>query len=200
MADCRNVPADSTTRFTDRMEDYVRYRPSYPPQVLETLRDECGLTRASVIADIGSGTGILTRLLIDHGNQVFGVEPNEAMRARAEASLAQFPGFVSVPAAAEQTALEPGSIDLITAAQAFRWFAATPCRLEFRRILRPGGWIVLIWNERRVDTTPFLQGYEELLQQFSTDYASVDHRNIDENTLTRFFGHSDFGLRTFDNI
>ncbi len=194
------MPNDATTRFSDRVADYVRYRPSYPPRVVETLRNECGLSADATVADLGSGTGILTRLLLEEGCRVYGVEPNAEMRTAAETSLAEFPRFTSVSAAAEETGLPADSIDLVVAAQAFHWFDPERCRTEFLRILHPHGWIALIWNERRVDTTPFLQGYEELLLRHSTDYATVDHRNIDEAALARFFGHADFEQSRFENI
>ena len=112
----------STERFTTRVENYVKFRPGYPPAVLDLLKTECGLTAASVIADIGSGTGILTRMFLEHGNRVYGVEPNQAMREAGEQLLADFGGFVSVAATAEETTLPDQSIDFITAGQAFHWF------------------------------------------------------------------------------
>src|ERR1700751_2712080 len=131
------MPAtNSTQRFSDRVENYIRYRPSYPPQVLETLRAECGLTRDSTIADIASGTGIFSRLLLDNGNRVCGVEPNREMREAAERLLAGFPRFISVSGTAEATTLADRSVDFATAAQAAHWFDLPKARKEFARILK----------------------------------------------------------------
>ena len=156
---------DPTRRFSDRVDNYVRYRPSYPTAVLETLRSECDLSVATVVADIGSGTGILTRLFLENGNRVYGVEPNAEMRGAAEKLLRDFPGFESVAGTAEETGLAANSIDLVVAAQAFHWFDPDRAGMEFQRILRPGGWVALVWNERLVGASPFLREYEELLSE-----------------------------------
>lgn len=191
-------PLDPTQRFSNRVENYVRYRPHYPPEILALLETECGLTRESVVADVGSGTGILTEPFLAHGNPVFGIEPNPEMRAAAERLLQQYPRFTSVAATAEATTLPRLSVDFITAGQAFHWFDATRCQVEFARILKPGGWVVLIWNDRRTLTTPFLRDYEELLKRFSTDYGQVDHKRIDMAALTRCF-RTEPKKRTFPN-
>ena len=137
-----------TERFTTRAEDYARHRPSYPPGALDLLAARCGLTAAACVADLGSGTGILTGLLLERGAEVFAVEPNDAMRTYAEAQLTGRPGFHSVPGSAEATTLPPASIDLLVAGQAFHWFNLAPARAELLRILRPGRWAALLWNER----------------------------------------------------
>ena len=139
------------------------------------------------MADIGSGTGKLTELIWQSGCQVFGVEPNREMREAGEQLLASNPRFTSVAASAEATGLATQSIDLIVAGQAFHWFDREPCRTEFLRILKPNGWVALIWNDRCTDTTPFLAAYEGLLREFATDYEKVNHRNIDPSVLRDFF-------------
>jgi ubiquinone/menaquinone biosynthesis C-methylase UbiE len=189
------MPAsDATTRFSDRVENYIRYRPGYPPEALQVLRDECGLTPNHIVADIASGTGIWTRLLLENGNRVFGVEPNQGMREAGERLLADFPKFTSVAATAEATSLPDHSVDIVTAAQAAHWFDIPRARVEFARILKPGGWLVLVWNERLVDTTPFLRDYEHLLMLYSTDYNEVRHeRTTDE--VHRFYDPSPFQER-----
>jgi len=192
------MPAtDSTQRFSDRVKNYIRYRPSYPPQVLETLRAECGLTADSTIADIACGTGIFSRLLLDNGNRVYGVEPNREMREAAERLLAGFPRFISVSGTAEATTLADRSVEFATAAQAAHWFDLPKARKEFARILKPGGWAVLVWNERSTDTTPFLREYEELLLQYGTDYELVRHEHTTD-TLGSFFAPTSFEPRVFD--
>src|SRR5882724_9726235 len=151
------MPAkDATQRFSSRVDNYVRYRPGYPSEVLELLKAECGLKPNTVIADIASGTGILTRMLLENGNPVFGVEPNPEMRKAGEQLLTGYPGFTSVAGGAEATTLDDHSVDIITAAQAAHWFDRERARSEFVRILVPGGWTVLLWNERDTDSTPFL--------------------------------------------
>jgi SAM-dependent methyltransferase len=188
-----------TTRFSNRVENYIRYRPSYPPELLQLLTAECGLTPASIVADIGSGTGILSRILLDHGSTVFGVEPNSEMRAGADRLLASNKKFHSIAATAEATGLPSHSIDLITAAQAAHWFDADRARTEFIRILKPGGFVALIWNQRRIDSTPFLAAYEQLLLTFGTDYEKVRHENTTSN-IDKFFVASPPKYRQFPNI
>ena len=151
------------------------------------LRDECGLMKDSVIADIGSGTGKLSELFLKFGCRVFGIEPNKEMRKAGEQM--DFPNFTSIDATAEATMLPAHSVDFITAAQAFHWFDHAQCRAEFIRILKPGGWTVIIWNDRRNDTTPFLADYEALLEEFGTDYAQAHHRRADKpEVIAAFFG------------
>lgn len=188
------LSANSTQRFSDRVDHYVRYRPGYPVEVLTILERDAGLTRDSVIADIGSGTGISAALFLEHGNTVFAVEPNENMRKAAESRLNHYQMFHSVNGTAEATTISSGTIDIVVAAQAFHWFDRTAAKEEFRRILKPGGRIALMWNSRRVDTSPFLTGYEALLRKYSTDYDRVDHKNIDETILSEFFAPAGYHL------
>ena len=127
------MPAsNATSRFSDRVENYVRYRPGYPPEVIQELKSECGLMASHVIADIASGTGIWTRMLLENGNPVFGVEPNAEMREAGERLLAAFPKFTSVAGTAEATTLADQSVDFVTAAQAAHWFDRERARREFR--------------------------------------------------------------------
>jgi ubiquinone/menaquinone biosynthesis C-methylase UbiE len=151
------------------------------------------------VADVGSGTGILSEMLLAHGNPVFGVEPNEAMRAVAEGLLKSYKQFVDVEGSAEETTLANASVDIITAAQAFHWFDREKTKLEFRRILKPGGWVVLLWNERRLDSTPFLQAYEDLLLRYGTDYHEVRHENV-AGKIAEFFAPDSFHLASLDNF
>jgi len=177
---------DPTRRFSDRVENYILSRPSYPPQVLETMRNECALTAGSLIADIACGTGIFTRLLLENGNAVFGVEPNREMREAAVRLLAAYPRFEAVDASAEATTLPDHSVDIVTAAQAAHWFDLAATRREFARILKPGGWVVLIWNQRVTDSTEFLRSYEKLLLTYATDYEKVRHEHTTEG-IESFF-------------
>src|SRR5262249_41515214 len=149
--------------------DYVRYRPVYPADVLTVLEQEAGLTSGSIVADIGSGTGISSQLFLDHGNTIFAVEPNREMRLAAEKQLSGNPRFHSMGGTAESTTLADRSVNFIVAGQAFHWFNRQQARREFARILRPGGFVVLMWNDRRLDSTPFLRDYEALLREFGID-------------------------------
>lgn len=154
------------------MANYVAYRPKYPAALVEFMRGELGLCEASIVADVGAGTGILTKLLLESNcRTVYAVEPNEAMRAAAENLLGAFPNFKSIDGTAEATTLEARSLDVITAAQAFHWFDAARTREEFARILKTGGWVALIWNMRKIDTTAFLRELERILRAYGTDYA-----------------------------
>jgi ubiquinone/menaquinone biosynthesis C-methylase UbiE len=189
---------DPVQRFSTRADSYARYRPGYPAAVIDILKSECGLSETSTIADVGSGTGILTELLLKNGNAVFAVEPNAAMRISAERLLVAYPQFTSVDATAEETTLEDNSLDLIIAAQAFHWFDRTKTRREFARILKPKGWVVLIWNERRLDSTPFLRAYEDLLLRYGTDYQLVRHENV-ATKIADFFAPSGFKLKNLEN-
>jgi SAM-dependent methyltransferase len=189
---------DSINRFSNRVENYIKYRPHYPDEVIDLLKEECGLTRQSVIADIGSGTGILTELFLKNGNAVFGVEPNRPMREAAERLLAEYQGFTSIDGAAEGTKLAERTIDFVVAGQAFHWFDQKLAREEFSRILKPKGWVALIWNERRIDSTAFLYSYEQMLLKYSTDYQDVRHENAYEYIAT-FFAPGEFKLKSFAN-
>jgi len=188
---------DSTHRFSSRVGNYVRYRPAYPSAVLDLLTSDCGLTAASVIADIASGTGIFTRMLLENGNRVFGVEPNAEMRNAGEEFLRAYPHFTSVAGTAEATTLADHSVDFVTAAQAAHWFDPEKARRESIRICRRGGWTVLLWNERRTGSTPFLRAYEQMLVEYGTDYQDVRSERTTEQIET-FFAPSRYKVRTFD--
>jgi SAM-dependent methyltransferase len=164
---------DPTERFSDRASDYVKARPSYPSEVLGILRAECALRERSVVADLGSGTGIFTRLLLDSGARVHAVEPNDEMRAAAERALGSNPRFSSVRGRAEATTLPKASVDLATAAQAFHWFDVEATRHEMYRIVRPGGHVALVWNDRDVTSTPFLRELESLLVAHCPKYPEL---------------------------
>jgi ubiquinone/menaquinone biosynthesis C-methylase UbiE len=189
-----------TQRFSNRVENYIKFRPGYPAEIFELLKTECGLTPASVIADIGSGTGILSEMFLQNGNVVYGVEPNADMRAAGERLLAKYDKFHSVNGHAEETTLQARSVNLVTAAQAFHWFDPQKTRREFQRILKPEAWVALIWNDRETDTTPFLRAYEDLLLRYSLDYEKINHKNTDEKAIGRFFSPKSFSTGTVANV
>ncbi len=188
---------DPTLRFSNRVENYVKYRPRYPLEVIETLQTECGLSSSWAIADVGSGTGVLTELFLQNGNPVFAVEPNREMREAAERLLKKYPGFRSMVGRAEATTLPDQSVDFVVVGQAFHWFSVPDSRREFFRILRPPGWAMVVWNERDYQTTPFLIAYDQLLQRYAPEYAREKHKNTYDSALADFFGVGGFTERTF---
>jgi len=188
-----------TGRFSSRVDDYSRYRPSYPPEIMPMLERECSLKSSSIVADVGSGTGLLSKLFLDFGCRVIGIEPNREMREASLQFLAEYPRFACREAQAEHTGLPDSSVDLVTAGQAFHWFDASAARREFHRILRTPKWVALIWNEREV-TGGFLSGYEQLLHRYAPDYSRVDHRQIGADQMNEFFAHRNWKLRTFGNV
>src|SRR6266849_6356004 len=191
--------ADAKQRFSNRAADYVRYRPGYPAAVLASLRAECGLRPGHVIADIGSGTGILSELFLKNGNRVYGVEPNEAMRQAGEEYLASYDGFVSCSGSAESAPLDDGSIDFVTAGQAFHWFEPDAARSECIRILKPAGWVVIAWNDRRMEETNLTREYEELLERFGIDYKRVKDAYPEVHHIRSFVGNDNFHSRDLPN-
>ena len=186
----------STERFSSRVENYVRYRPGYPEEIIDLFKKECGLTSDSIVADIAFGTGLFTRLLLDNGNRVFGVEPNQKMRRAGEEFLAGYPRFTSVVGTAEATTLPDHSLDLVTAAQAAHWFEGAPARREFQRILRPGGCLALLWNERRLQADAFAQEYENLVVNYGTDYHEVRHQGL-QRSVEALFASSSYRMQEF---
>lgn len=189
---------DTVERFSNRVANYVKYRPGYPAEVLDLFCSEMNLHRKSVIADLGSGTGLSAKLFLENGNHVYGIEPNAAMRAAAGEYLKKFPNFESINGTAEETTLPDNSVDFVIAAQAFHWFDPEQTRHEIQRITKRNGHIALIWNERQLDSTPFLRNYEKLLKKFANDYNAVRHDNITEEKLDVFFGKQ-FRRKTFEN-
>ncbi|MDP4131288.1 MAG: class I SAM-dependent methyltransferase [Bacteroidota bacterium] len=186
-----------TTRFSNRVDNYTKYRPGYPPEIVRFLEETLSLNRDHQIADIGSGTGIFTEILLKHGYQVTAVEPNDEMRKVAEQQLRKYPGFTSSNHTAEKTGLSNHSVQLITAAQAFHWMEPVAARKEFERILIPNGHVALIWNVR-LKNTPFLQAIEDLKLKYGTDYKLVSR--ADEDAIDSFFKPNSFHTAVFQNI
>jgi len=167
-----------TERFSDRVEDYVKYRPHYSPEVAQALREACGLNPGHVIVDVGCGSGLLAKLFLENGNRVIGVEPNAEMREAGEQFLSRFSKFSMVAGSAEATTLPDSCSDFVVAGQAFHWFQPQRARAEFARIVKPKGWVVLIWHDRDLDSTRFLRAYEDFLQRHATDYSTVAHNKV----------------------
>src|SRR5690606_18880814 len=190
-----------TTRFSDRVDNYAKYRPSYPKEMMDWFKsDDVGLEPGDVIADIGSGTGISTKLFLEAGCTVYGVEPNAPMRERAEQELAMYPKFNSVDGTAEDTTLPFDSVDMIICCQAFHWFDMDKARVEFKRILKsPSSEVFLIWNERTANVG--MKDYDQILVDYGTDYKLVRHSDaVEEKDIAPFFGDSGYEIKTFKNV
>jgi ubiquinone/menaquinone biosynthesis C-methylase UbiE len=185
-----------TTRFSDRVENYVKYRPSYPEEIISFLETTIGLHKNQRIADIGSGTGIFSELFLKNGFKVIGIEPNENMRRAAENKLSTYNDFISRNRRAEQTGLRTNSIDLVTVAQAFHWMEPEATKKEFLRILKPSGHIVLAWN-LRLKHTPFLRDYDSLKSRFGIDYKPS--KMVNDDIIYRFFEPMAAQTHSFSN-
>ena len=192
------MSTDSTKRFSNRVDDYVKYRPHYPIEIINFLQNNYALSTTKLVADIGAGTGISTALFLDAGYRVIAVEPNTEMRNKAIELLSSFPGFKAVDGTAENTALQAGSIDAVIAGQAFHWFNAQNTRAEFKKILKPEGIVILIWNERKTESA-FEQEYNQLIIKHGQEYVKLDHRNIDAEHIGAFFAPEPFRLEVFQN-
>ena len=190
---------DSKQRFSNRVESYVKYRPGYPKEMLDALYANLGIGAASSIADVGAGTGIFSKLLLERGSQVIAVEPNTEMREAANEALGGHAGYRSIQGSAEETGLPDQSVDFIVCAQSFHWFDQGAAQVEFRRILKPEGKVALIWNTRLTEGTVFLEGYEQLLKTYGTDYQQVNHRNLSSEALSSFFKTGEMQEARFTN-
>ena len=192
---------ESASRFSNRVEDYVRFRPGYPPALLQWLHDEQRVPREALVADIGAGTGISSQLLLAAGHPLIAVEPNAAMREAAEHWLGtEYPRFRAADGTAEATGLADASIGLVSAAQAFHWFDTQAVRREWKRILAPGGRVLVFWNSRLLDASPFLRGYEQLLLEFGTDYSAVAERYQTDEQMRDWFAGGLLAIGYFPNV
>lgn len=190
---------DSVSRFSSRVENYLKYRPTYPPAILEFLKAHCRLTEFAVVADIGSGTGLLTELFLKNGNYVFGVEPNSEMRSAAENLLQKYSHFKSIPGRAEETTLDEQSVDFITIGQAFHWFDRSKTRQEFARVLKPQGWIALVENMLCTSGTSFTVAYHRLWQTCVQGYSTTFNLARAKQNLVAFYGTDLIEMEVFNN-
>ncbi len=188
----------STERFSDRVSNYIKYRPSYPDELIDTLASICHLDSQSIIADIGSGTGKFSKLLLDKNYRVVGVEPNKEMREVAEHQFSKLNNFISIEGESEETSIKSSSVDLITVAQAFHWFNRKKTRKEFERILKPTGYIALIWNQRNLDF-PFQKEYDQMLREYATDYNTVNHMSLTIEDFVDFYNPGEISTFEFVN-
>lgn len=175
---------DPTSRFTGRAAAYASARPSYPRAILDVL----SVREGDVVADLGSGTGIFTRLLLEAGATVWAVEPNDEMRAVAEVELGREPRFRSIAGRAEATTLPDASCDLVTAAQAFHWFDREAMRREAKRVLKVGGRVALVWNDRDTESTPLLRELEALLVTRCPRYRELQGKSDRPGDFDELFG------------
>ena len=189
----------NTERFSHTAEHYAQHRPSYPKKLINYLTEKGVIYNNSIIADIGSGTGLFTQLLLETGASVVAVEPNNEMRIVAEHNLKKYCNFESVNATAEKTTLEDNSVDLITAATAFHWFDYEACKKEFKRILKPHGSVLLVWNLRLAELSPVTQGYETILKKNCPEYKGIPSQQITEQKFLDFFGTSVVDIIKLDN-
>ncbi|MDE3170148.1 MAG: class I SAM-dependent methyltransferase [Acidobacteriota bacterium] len=182
-------PVNPTGRFSGRAEVYRRYRSRYPREIIPLLREKCGLTPESIVADIGAGTGMLAELFLENGNVVYAIEPNADMRAACEDLTGQFSSLTCIDGTAEDTHLPNHSIDLIAVGRAFHWFDHEKCRPEFKRILRPDGWIVLAGLGPRRGKEPVQDEYQQILREHGIDYSRLrDRYNVKEAVRPFFKG------------
>jgi ubiquinone/menaquinone biosynthesis C-methylase UbiE len=194
MSDNNNF--DSVGRFSDRVENYVKYRPHYPKEIINFLNDECGFNKNKIVADIGSGPGISCENFIASGNTVYAVEPNDDMRLAAEEIFSGSKNFISISGSAEATTLNSNSIDLILAGQAFHWFDKENCKTEFRRILKNDGYTILMWNEK-TSSNDFMKAYYDLIKKYGTDYEKINHANVNDEIIGIFYSPSVFKKKYF---
>lgn len=188
---------DSISKFTGKAETYEKFRPAYPAGYLEYLVKENGLRPESIVADIGSGTGILTRQLLEQNLKVIAVEPNMDMRKTAERELARYTGFSSVDGTAEDTGLPGESLDLITVAQAFHWFDPDRFKTECRRILKPQAKVALVWNSRDAES-PMVMEAAAVCRKFCRNFKGFSGgKEETPETARRFFRDETYEFTVF---
>jgi len=190
---------DNTNRFKDRADNYKKYRPDYPVDIINVLKDKCGLSKKTVIADIGSGTGIFTKLLLPYAGIVYAVEPNPEMRKVAEETLSSHDNFRSRGTRAEDTTLDSHSVDIVTAATAFHWFDKQITKEEFRRILKEDKWVVLVWNARNTLEHELLAAYETVFRKYVPEYEKKLHENKNTRSINEWYGEGKSELTLFRN-
>lgn len=190
---------DSKVRFSNRVENYVKYRPHYPIETIQLLIEKINLKKEWIIADIGSGTGISSELFVKNKNTVFGVEPNNEMRVAAENYFKENQNFISINGSTENTTLEDNFIDLIISGQAFHWFDLKAARKEFARILKNDKDVVIFWNERKTEESCFQKEYELFLRKYCVEYGRVTQKNISALQFEQFYGSKKYTLLKLNN-
>lgn len=184
--------------FSGDVADYAKYRPSYPPKITQYMKKEFKLSNDHCVADIGSGTGLSSKLFLKFGCTVYGVEPDPAMRTVAEKKLAEFEAFTSIDGTAHDTHLPAHSVDFVVSAQAFQWFDQDMVKPEFKRILRPNGYCVLLWNQHPFKGSAMAKEFDQLLHQYLPEFTQATRRDSIDEQLTGFFDQ-DFQRERFKN-
>lgn len=187
---------ENTKRFTNRSDNYVKYRPDYPPEIIELLQKEIHLDEFKDVADVGSGTGMFSRLFAKNGNITFGVEPNDEMRLKAEKSLGKYLNFISINGTAEFTNLADSSVDIVTAADAIHWFDMFKAKSEFSRILRDDGYCVIVYHITK-NNTPFMKEFNKLIKLLKKAEKSDDEKF--EKSVEKFFGPKKAKVKTLNS-
>ena len=185
---------NNKNRFSDKSDDYAKYRPSYPMQILQFLKDY-NFSNKSIIADIGTGT--LTKIFTENGNNVYAVEPNDNMRGKANSLLNMHKNYFSINGTAEDTTLENNSIDFIVVGTAFHWFDISKALNEFKRILIKAGVLVLLWNDIKYDTA-FMKEYHMIKRKFSNNSKKDIRNDLTDEEIQHLY-LSEFKKITLEN-
>lgn len=181
---------DYTNRFSGKGEIYAKARPKYAAGFFDYLKNTLGIPAGSAFADIGAGTGIFAEQLLDCGYRVFAVEPNADMRRKAEEKLFQNPNFISVIGSDGNMNLPGKSVDYVTAAQAFHWFDAEAFRRESRRVLKPGGKVILVYNARDVKAG-CIKALASLHSRYNPEFHGFSNGMSHEKYVNFFTGTCD---------
>ena len=176
--------------FNGTADFYFRYRPTYPEELMDTITKETGLNPKWVVADIGSGTGILSTLFIEHGNQVKCVEPNDEMRQKSLEILSTRGKVEFIKGTGENTNLPDSSVDLVACGQSFHWLDRRLAKKEFTRILRGRKWVALVWNDRVNEPGTFTGEYESVVRRYSKAYHSTGSTVLSSKNISSFFNGS----------
>lgn len=189
---------DNTKKFTEKAGKYATSRPSYPIKLIKSFFDYFNFDTSLIVADIGSGTGILTKQLLNEGYKVYAVEPNDNMRAAAEKDLSNFKNFISVNATAENTTLQNSCVDFITVAQAFHWFDTNKFKAECKRILKPNGKVFLIWNSRD-NNSPINKELFAINKQYCKDFTGFSGGTQNNDEKIKVFFDNYYQVQQFEN-
>jgi len=200
---------DHHSKFSSKAEIYAKYRWDYDPKAIASLCQIAGINHNSVVADIGSGTGMLTAHFVNNVSKIYAIEPNAEMRAIALKNLAQYPAFVSIDALADSTTLPDNSVDLIVVGRAIHWFNAETTKPEFLRILKPNGWLATCrvthedlellealkilrktesgWNVAQ-DKSKILENNDLESYYFNNNYQTIKQHSVIQEDWQQFLG------------
>lgn len=188
----------NSEKFTGKAQYYEVGRPSYAHELVDCFYSRYGLTPNSVIADIGSGTGKLTKQLLQRGSYVIAVEPNSDMRNIAQKALQQYDTLQIVNGSDAATTLDDESVNAITVAQAFHWFDALAFQKECARILKEGGYVFLIWNMRDIEA-PINKETYYIFKKYCPNFYGFSGGVQDEDSRISTFFNNQFVVEKFPN-